>query len=278
MAGMERVERHASFGGWQEVWRHDAESAGLRHELRRVPAAAGRRGTVPGAVLAVGADLHRAERHHQGRRPAARGRARPDRDRARHQPARRGRAPTTTPTTWARAPASTSTPRRRRGRATTACTTTWRANCRRWSTRHFPVSDGARHLRPLDGRARRAGDRAAQSRPATAACRRSRRSSRPRRVPWGEKAFTAYLGEDREAWKAWDACELVAGAAERLPLRIEQGGDDPFLAEQLRPELLEQACAAAGHPCRVHCAPATTTATTSSPASWASMSRTTPPR
>ena len=40
----------------------------------------------------------------------------------------------------------------------------------------------------------------------------------PTRVPWGEKAFTAYLGEDRQTWKAWDATALVAAAPERLPL------------------------------------------------------------
>lgn len=70
----------------------------------------------------------------------------------------------------------------------------------------------------------------------------------PSRCPWGEKAFTAYLGEDRAAWAEWDACELIAGASERLPLLIDQGEDDEFLAEQLKPELLEEACAAAGHP------------------------------
>ncbi|MDA3914496.1 S-formylglutathione hydrolase [Oleiagrimonas sp.] len=77
----------------------------------------------------------------------------------------------------------------------------------------------------------------------------------PSRVPWGEKAFGAYLGNDRESWKAWDACELVAGASERLPLRIEQGGGDPFLDEQLQPQLLEQACRAANHPCDVRIRP-----------------------
>jgi S-formylglutathione hydrolase len=77
----------------------------------------------------------------------------------------------------------------------------------------------------------------------------------PCRVPWGEKAFGAYLGDDREPWNAWDACELVAGASERLPLRIEQGGGDPFLDEQLRPQLLEAACRAAGHPCDVRIRP-----------------------
>jgi S-formylglutathione hydrolase len=70
----------------------------------------------------------------------------------------------------------------------------------------------------------------------------------PSRVPWGEKAFTAYLGEDRAAWREWDACALIAHATERLPLLIDQGEADEFLATQLRPELLEQACDAADHP------------------------------
>jgi len=70
----------------------------------------------------------------------------------------------------------------------------------------------------------------------------------PSQVPWGSKAFTAYLGEDREAWKAWDAVELIATAQERLPLLVDQGEADEFLAKQLRPELLQQACDAAGHP------------------------------
>lgn len=70
----------------------------------------------------------------------------------------------------------------------------------------------------------------------------------PSQVPWGQKAFRAYLGEDRTQWAAYDACALIAGGAERLPLLIDQGEADEFLAEQLRPELLEQACARAGHP------------------------------
>ncbi|MFO1394921.1 MAG: S-formylglutathione hydrolase [Steroidobacteraceae bacterium] len=76
----------------------------------------------------------------------------------------------------------------------------------------------------------------------------------PTRVPWGQKAFRAYLGDAVERWKSWDTCELVAGAAERLPLFVDQGGADEFLETQLRPQLLEQACAAAGHPLelRVH--------------------------
>jgi S-formylglutathione hydrolase len=73
----------------------------------------------------------------------------------------------------------------------------------------------------------------------------------PGRVPWGEKALTAYLGDDRDAWRAWDASELVATAREKLPILVDQGEADEFLATQLRPDLLETACGAAGHPLTV---------------------------
>lgn len=70
----------------------------------------------------------------------------------------------------------------------------------------------------------------------------------PTEVPWGRKAFAAYLGEDPAVWREWDACALVAQARERLPLRVDQGEADEFLATQLQPERLREACAAAGHP------------------------------
>ena len=70
----------------------------------------------------------------------------------------------------------------------------------------------------------------------------------PTQVPWGRKAFSAYLGDHPESWLMHDAVALVAGAAERLHLFIDQGEADEFLASQLRPELLEAACAAVGHP------------------------------
>ena len=70
----------------------------------------------------------------------------------------------------------------------------------------------------------------------------------PTRVPWGQKAFAAYLGEDRASWAAWDASELVASATERLPLLVDQGGGDEFLDTQLQPQWLQAACTAAGHP------------------------------
>lgn len=70
----------------------------------------------------------------------------------------------------------------------------------------------------------------------------------PTQVPWGRKAFYSYLGMDFESWKEWDAVELVGKAVERLPLLIDQGGADEFLAEQLRPELLTAACNAVDFP------------------------------
>jgi S-formylglutathione hydrolase len=70
----------------------------------------------------------------------------------------------------------------------------------------------------------------------------------PAQVPWGDKAFSAYLGDDPADWREWDATALIATARERLPLLVDQGDADEFLATQLRPDLLQAACAAAGHP------------------------------
>ena len=77
----------------------------------------------------------------------------------------------------------------------------------------------------------------------------------PSQVPWGQKAFTAYLGDDRDAWRAWDATALVHGARERLPLLVDQGAADEFLEQQLRPELLQAACAQAGQPLELRLRP-----------------------
>ena len=77
----------------------------------------------------------------------------------------------------------------------------------------------------------------------------------PSRVPWGQKAFSAYLGDDREAWKQYDACELVKSATEKLPLLIDQGEADEFLETQLKREWLVDACAASGHPLELRMRP-----------------------
>ncbi len=68
------------------------------------------------------------------------------------------------------------------------------------------------------------------------------------------QAFGAYLGDDREAWKAWDATELVATAPTQGRILVDQGGADGFLAEQLQPERFAAACEAAGQPLelRIH--------------------------
>jgi S-formylglutathione hydrolase len=68
----------------------------------------------------------------------------------------------------------------------------------------------------------------------------------PMRCPWGEQAFTGYLGADREAWRAYDASELVRARPSRATLLIDQGAADDFLEEQLKPDLLVEACEAAG--------------------------------
>lgn len=74
----------------------------------------------------------------------------------------------------------------------------------------------------------------------------------PSVVPWGEKAFSAYLGEDRSAWRSYDACALIEDGARQSKILVDQGAADDFLAKgQLRPEDLEAACGAANQPLEV---------------------------
>lgn len=70
----------------------------------------------------------------------------------------------------------------------------------------------------------------------------------PSNCPWGHKAFSRYLGPDRDRWAEWDSCSLIGKASERLPLLVDQGEADSFLAEQLKPEALEGAALEAGYP------------------------------
>ena len=70
--------------------------------------------------------------------------------------------------------------------------------------------------------------------------------SSPSEVPWGRKAFTAYLGEDEAAWARHDAAKLVAERPSGAHILIDTGTDDPFLDEQLRPVLFAEAAKAAG--------------------------------
>ncbi|PTU32974.1 S-formylglutathione hydrolase [Stenotrophobium rhamnosiphilum] len=70
--------------------------------------------------------------------------------------------------------------------------------------------------------------------------------SNPCAVPWGEKAFSRYLGDDREAWKAWDASELMRNKKYPSSILIDQGLGDQFLEQQLAPESLEAAAELSG--------------------------------
>jgi S-formylglutathione hydrolase len=70
----------------------------------------------------------------------------------------------------------------------------------------------------------------------------------PADCPWGEKAFANYLGEDRSRWREWDACALISKAQEKLPILVDQGDRDDFMANQLKPAALEAAAIAADHP------------------------------
>jgi S-formylglutathione hydrolase len=68
----------------------------------------------------------------------------------------------------------------------------------------------------------------------------------PSRVPWGEKAFTGYLGADRTRWAAHDACALVKNTQLPFGVLVDQGMADKFLERELRPDLFEEACRSAG--------------------------------
>ena len=72
--------------------------------------------------------------------------------------------------------------------------------------------------------------------------------SAPSQCPWGEKAFTGYLGDDKTTWAKWDACELVGSSYFEGTVLVDQGEADGFLAGELRCELLQAAFVAAGKP------------------------------
>ena len=77
----------------------------------------------------------------------------------------------------------------------------------------------------------------------------------PLNCPWGEKALSGYLGEDRPDWREYDACALIEDGARADALLVDQGGADQFLQEQLKPELLEAACREAGIPLTLNLRP-----------------------
>ncbi len=68
----------------------------------------------------------------------------------------------------------------------------------------------------------------------------------PSEVPWGQKALAGYLGEDRAAWRTYDAVNLIEDGARAQQIMVDQGTEDQFLTEQLRPDALVAACKEAG--------------------------------
>ncbi|GHB69888.1 S-formylglutathione hydrolase [Psychrosphaera saromensis] len=70
----------------------------------------------------------------------------------------------------------------------------------------------------------------------------------PINSPWGEKAFTTYLGKDKTTWQNHDASELMRRATNFVPTKVDQGGADNFLVEQLKPEALEAAAKVNDYP------------------------------
>ena len=70
--------------------------------------------------------------------------------------------------------------------------------------------------------------------------------SSPLDCAWGEKALSGYLGPDRADWLAYDACALIADGAKVGAILVDQGDADPFLTDQLKPELLRKACQGSG--------------------------------
>ena len=73
----------------------------------------------------------------------------------------------------------------------------------------------------------------------------------PLNCPWGEKALTGYIGDDRSAWREYDACALIEDGARLPELLVDQGRADTFLDEQLKTHLLEEACRKADIPATI---------------------------
>lgn len=72
--------------------------------------------------------------------------------------------------------------------------------------------------------------------------------SNPINCPWGKKAFNAYLGTDIKQWQQYDTCELITLAQQKIPMLVDQGDNDNFLEEQLKPNSLKAAAGSNNYP------------------------------
>lgn len=77
----------------------------------------------------------------------------------------------------------------------------------------------------------------------------------PSHTPWGIKAFSAYLGNDRERWKEYDTVELIRSAKDKIPLLVDQGLADEFIESQLQPERLARICKEVDYPLTLNLRP-----------------------
>ena len=77
----------------------------------------------------------------------------------------------------------------------------------------------------------------------------------PLNCPWGEKALTGYIGDDRQTWREYDACALIADGARLPDLLVDQGTADNFLESQLKTYLLEEVCGSAHQPATIRMQP-----------------------
>ncbi len=244
---MERIEQHASFGGRQEVWQHDSATLGcaMRFGVYLPPAAlAGQ----PCPVLYWLSGLTCSEQNFITKAGA-------QQHAALHQLI--VVAPDTSPRGEGVANDQAYDLGQGAGFYVNATQAPWAPHYRMQDyvaeelpalvEQHFPASD----LRGISGHSM--GGHGAL---VTALRHPGRYRSvsafspivAPSQVPWGQKALTAYLGDERSGWQDWDAVELIGRATEKLPLLVDQGEADEFLATQLRPELLQAACQRAGHP------------------------------
>jgi S-formylglutathione hydrolase len=250
---MERIERHASFGGWQEVWQHDSTvlDCSMRFGVYLPPQAA----EVACPVLYWLSGLTCTEQNFIGKAGAQ------------YAAAEHGIiviAPDTSPHGEDVADDEAYDLGQGAGFYLNATRDPWAAHYRMYDYVVDELPALVAEAFPVNGRESISGHSMGGHGALVIALKNPGRYCSvsafspvvaPSRVPWGEKAFSAYLGDDREAWKAFDACELIAGASERLPLLIEQGEADGFLDEQLKPHLLREACDRAGHPYEIRMRP-----------------------
>jgi S-formylglutathione hydrolase len=240
---MERIEHHRCFGGWQEVWKHT--SAALGCEMRFAVYLPPQAETTPCPVLYWLSGLTCTEQNFITKSGAQR------------FAAEHGLiliAPDTSP----RGPGVADDPAYDLGQGAgfylNAIEAPWAPHFRMFDyvTEELPALVEA-HF-PVSGKRGVSGHSMGGHGALVAALKKPdfytsmsafSPIAAPSEVPWGQKAFTAYLGSDRQRWLQWDACALLASSPRKLRMLVDQGEADEFLQTQLKPERLHEA--AYGH-------------------------------